>query len=455
MFDHTLSAVEIEQIRRERQEADTRYNNALTALDGTVSRPPTVPEPPPLLDEAKLPAVNESWRILEPQGISFGSGWRARLAAFVWRLVGPLFQRQEHFNACLVEHVNRNIAGDRQTRDALGRTLVLLREQLAVLATFESRLIQCLQQITAYVDTKDRDVAAAVLQDPHQQLGVIEKSIGLIQQQQITLKRELAQIARAANPDSVPAGPQAARSSAATANSLAAYGAAHAYKYLFFEADFRGDEEVIRRRLEDYGPYFAGASDVLDIGCGRGEFLALLQQSGIAARGVDVNRDMVDKCRALGFTVSQADAVTYLEGIADASLGGLFAAQVVEHFEAGYLVRFLGLAFEKLRPGSTIVLETINVDCWSAFFGPYLRDITHVHPLPSETLKFLLQASGFQRVHVMARSPVAEDARLRRIPPAAVSALNSDLAAALNENTDKLNGLLFTHVDYAVVGERL
>ena len=455
MFDHTLSAVEIEQIRRERQEADRRYNDALTVLDGMVSQPPALPEPPPLPDEAKLPGINDSWRILESQKADFGSGWRGRLAAFVWRLVGPLFQRQEHFNASLVDHLNRNIAGEREAREVLGRTLVLLRDQLAVLGAFESRLIQCLQQITAYVDTKDRDIAAAVLQDPHQQLAVIEKSIGLIQQQHIMSKRELSRIAGTARSDSVPPGPQAAPSSGATADSLAAYGTAHAYKYVFFEADFRGNEDVIRRRLEDYRQYFAGASDVLDVGCGRGEFLALLQQAGISARGVDVNRDMVEKCRALGFTVNQADAVTCLEGMADASLGGLFAAQVVEHFEAGYLVRFLNLAFEKLRPGSKIVLETINVDCWSAFFGPYLRDITHVHPLPSETLKFLLQASGFQRVRVMARSPVAEDARLRRIPPAAGSALNADVVAALNDNIDRLNGLLFTHLDYAVVGERM
>ena len=164
---------------------------------------------------------------------------------------------------------------------------------------------------------------------------------------------------------------------------------------------------------------------------------------------------MVEQCRARGLDVTEADAVGYLETIADGSLGGLFAAQVVEHLEAAYLVRFLEIAYEKLRPGSKIVLETINVDCWSAFFGPYLRDITHTHPLPSETLKFLMQASGFQRLHVIARSPVADSVRLRRIPPETATAINPALVAALNANTDALNRLFFTHLDYAIIGERL
>lgn len=446
MFDRTLSPGEIERIRREREQADARYNDALTLLDRAVARPPRVPEAPPLPDEEKVPAINESWRILGSQAVEFGSGWRGRLAAFVWRLVGPPFQQQEHFNATLVDHFNRNVEGERRAREALGRALTLLGEQLAALATFESLLIQFLQQITAYVDTKDRDLAAAVLRDPHQQLSVLEKSIALLQQQQLTLKRELAGIA----------GPAEARPTLPPFSGGEGRGAAvDTAKYLCFEREFRGDEASIRRRFEAYVSYFQGASDVLDVGCGRGEFLELLRDAGISARGIDLNGDMVDSCRTRGLEAAEADAVSYLEGIDEGSLGGLFAAQVVEHFETPYLVRFLELAYDKLRPGSKVVLETINVDCWSAFFGPYLRDLTHIHPLPSETLRFLLQASGFQRLQVIARSPVEEPVRLRRLGPEAASAVSPEIVAALNANTDRLNSLLFTHLDYAVVGERL
>jgi len=455
MFDHTLSSDEVERIRQERKEADTRYNDALTVLDRATIRPSAVPEPPPPLDEEKLPAINDSWRILGTQPAEFGSGWRRRLAAFVWRLVGPSLQRQEHFNACVVDHLNRNVEGERQTREALSHALRLLGDELDALATFESRLIQFLQHITAYVDTKDRDLAAAIVRDPHQQLSVIEKSIALVQQQQITLKRELTRIAGAIEPRSEPAAPVAARVSSSSAGTPSTYGAANAYKYLCFEAEFRGSEESIRGRFEEYCRYFVDSSDVLDVGCGRGEFLELLGRAGVSARGLDPHPDMVEQCRSQGLDVTEADAVNYLEGIADGSLGGLFAAQVVEHLDAAYLVRFLELAYEKLRPGSKIVLETINVDCWSAFFGPYLRDITHAHPLPSDTLTFLLQASGFQRLRIVARSPVAEKLRLHRVAPEVAATMNADLVAVLNANTDRLNSLLFTHMDYAIVGERL
>lgn len=455
MFDRTLSPAEIERIRREREQADARYNDALTLLDRATMPAPAVPAAPPPPDEAKLPSINESWQILGSRAAEFGSGWRGRLAAFVWRLVGPLFQQQEHFNATLVDHLNRNVEGERRTREALSRALTLLGEQLAALATFESLLIRFLQQITAYVDTKDRDLAAAILLDPHQQLSVIEKSIALIQQQQLTLTRELAGIAgpaeaRATKPASAPSiGP------AASGHHALRRAALDTAKYLCFEREFRGDEDSIRRRVEAYVSYFQGASDVLDVGCGRGEFLELLRGAGISARGIDLNGDMVDRCRTRGLEVAEADAVSYLEGIGERSLGGLFAAQVIEHFETPYLVRFLELGYEKLRPGSKVVLETINVDCWSAFFGPYLRDITHIHPLPSETLKFLLHASGFQRLQVVARSPVEETVRLRGIGPEAGAAVHPEILAALNANTDRLNSLLFTHLDYAVVGERL
>src|SRR6185436_13708059 len=127
-----------------------------------------------------------------------------------------------------------------------------------------------------------------------------------------------------------------------------------------------GSPEEIRRRVEDYLPIFQGA-DVLDVGCGRGEFLDLLREHGIRARGVDVNPAMVEVCRGKGLEAETADALTYLRGLPDASLGGLFAAQVVEHLEPRYLARLLDAAFEKLRPGAPIVLETINPACWFAF----------------------------------------------------------------------------------------
>lgn len=204
--------------------------------------------------------------------------------------------------------------------------------------------------------------------------------------------------------------------------------------------------------MAEYLPIFEKASDVLDVGCGRGEFLELLRGSGIRARGIDLNAAMVDVCREKRLNAETADALTYLRALPEGSLGGLFAAQVIEHLEPRYLTQLLDVAFEKLRPGAPIVLETINPACWFAFFESYIRDITHVRPLHPDTLKFLLVATGFQRIEIQYRSPYPEHDKLQHVSLASDRA--DDALETLNANVDKLNGLLFTYLDYAAVGRR-
>ena len=223
------------------------------------------------------------------------------------------------------------------------------------------------------------------------------------------------------------------------------------HKYVGFEDAFRGSQEDIQRQLRDYVPIFAGVSDVLDIGCGRGEFLALLRENGVSARGIDLNDAMVAVCREKGFEATKADALSYLRGVPPGSLGGLFAAQVVEHLEPAYLTRLLESAFDALRPGAPIVLETINPACWFAFFESYIRDITHVRPLHPDTLKFLLIASGFQQIEIRYRAPYPEHEKLQALP---ASAAIGDAVDTLNANVEKINRLLFTHLDYAALARR-
>ena len=230
-----------------------------------------------------------------------------------------------------------------------------------------------------------------------------------------------------------------------------------------FEDCFRGSEEEIRARQADYVQLFSGASDVIDAGCGRGEFLSLLKEAGISARGVDLNAEMVELCRARGLAAEHADAVTLLEGLADQSVGGLFAAQVVEHLPPDRLIALLRAAGRALRPGARLVLETINPSCWVAFFDSFLRDLTHARPLHPDTLKFLVIASGFGDAEVRFRTPIPEADRLRRVAPLAEPSPSAppdarrlaELVAAFNLNMERLNDRLFTHLDYAVVARRV
>ena len=190
------------------------------------------------------------------------------------------------------------------------------------------------------------------------------------------------------------------------------------------------------------------------MGCGRGEWLDLLKEHGIAARGVDTNHEMVEVCRERGLEVEEGDALSYLRGLPDASLGGLVAAQVVEHLEPTYLLQLLDVAFLKLRPGAKLILETINVASWSAFSQSYIRDITHIRPLHPDTLKFLVTASGFQKVDTIYQSPCSEEYSLETLQTSRIDGPLKNLTSTLNRNVEKLNGLLFGDQDYAVVGER-
>ena len=206
---------------------------------------------------------------------------------------------------------------------------------------------------------------------------------------------------------------------------------------------------------------FAHRQDVLDVGCGRGEFLQALAERGVRARGIDLNHEMVEQCRASGLDVTEADALSYLRGLEDGALGGLIAAQVVEHLEPDYLLAFLDEAFRVLSPGSPIALETINVASWSAFFTSYIRDLTHVRPIHPDTLKFVVVASGFLDAEIQLRAPLPEGEKLAAAPPAARAVdlrVTGDegralvaLADTFDRNMERLNAQLYAPLDYAVV----
>jgi len=163
---------------------------------------------------------------------------------------------------------------------------------------------------------------------------------------------------------------------------------------------------------------------------------------------------MVEVCLSRGLDATEGDALSYLQQQPDGSLGGLIALQVVEHLDPGYLMEMLDVAYHKLRPGSHVILETINVASWYAFFSSYIRDLTHVRPIHPDTLSYLLSASGFQRVTVRYSAPFPEDGKLQPFP-AIGGATPGPEADVFNANVDKLNALLFTNLDYAAIGVRL
>ena len=173
-----------------------------------------------------------------------------------------------------------------------------------------------------------------------------------------------------------------------------------------------GRTESVTERQRVYVDDFRDAAPVLDVGCGRGELLALLREAGVEARGIDPDGDMVAFARGEGLDVEQADAVSHLESLEDGSLGGIFMGQVVEHLPAAMLVRTLELAAQKLRPGGVLVAETINPLSPLALRN-YFADLTHAQPLVPDTLALLARQVGLRVGRDALPQPAAASGRRR------------------------------------------
>ena len=206
--------------------------------------------------------------------------------------------------------------------------------------------------------------------------------------------------------------------------------------YFAFESRLRGSTAGVAERQGVYVDDFRAAAPVLDLGCGRGEFLSLLRTAGVEARGVDADADMVAYARGEELEVEQGDVLAHLESLPDGSLGGIFAAQLVEHLPPGALLRLLELARAKLRPEGLLVAETINPLSPLALRN-YFADLTHAQPLVPETLALLARQAGFSRVETRFLNEPAERLELPEDP-------------LLAENARRLNELLFGPLDYAL-----
>ncbi len=226
------------------------------------------------------------------------------------------------------------------------------------------------------------------------------------------------------------------------------------HEYLAFEDLHRGSREEIKERQRIYLSDFS-SGPVLDVGCGRGEFLELLRESGVEARGIDLNGQMVRACRERGLDAAQAEALSYLDRLPHGSLGGIFCSQMIEHLEPRALVALVQRAFATLRSGGTFVAETLNPACLTIFSGAFYLDLTHIKPIHPQAAIFLLEAAGFTGVTVRYVNPYPERMKLQTLEPAwAKRRFEAPLVEALNDTIRQLNDLLYTYQDYAVIGRK-
>ena len=213
--------------------------------------------------------------------------------------------------------------------------------------------------------------------------------------------------------------------------------------YLSLEDHFRGDRAEIKERLRVYLPWIErggiGRDDrlLLDVGCGRGEWLELLQEQGVRAVGVDSNRALARQCRELNLEVVEADLISHLRSLPDASLGAITGFHVIEHLPIEALVKLLDEAVRVLKPGGILIFETPNPQNVLVGTCNFYFDPTHRNPLPSPITSFLLESRGFTNVEVLNLNPSDE------LPVDG----DSDLIRRFNK-------YFYGPMDYAVVGTR-
>lgn len=207
--------------------------------------------------------------------------------------------------------------------------------------------------------------------------------------------------------------------------------------WLKFADRFRGSEEYVKDKQRFYLPHFQGCQAVLDLGCGRGEFLELLREAGIPAHGIDLDEESVALCRGKGLAAEAADIFAYLDGLPDSTLDGIFSAQVVEHLPPERLPDLIRLAAAKLMRGGLLAIETPNPECLAIFSTHFYIDPTHQRPIPPRLLAFYLEESGFGQIEVRPLSPAAES------------------MPSLASLPEEFRTAFFGGLDYAVFGRKL
>lgn len=225
------------------------------------------------------------------------------------------------------------------------------------------------------------------------------------------------------------------------------------HQYFRFENRYRGFETEIKKKQEMYLPFFKSSDQILDIGCGRGEFLSLLKENGVTATGIDLNEDMIQICRKKGLNAEKANAFDFLKTLEDGSLGGIFAAHVIEHVGNDRLREFVQLCSNKLKSGGTLIYETPNPHSIVVSSTSFYLDLTHINPIHPETIQFLLDSCGIAKSEIKYLSPFPIEKQLEKISiPSNQSA--RETVEQINRNIEHLNQVLYGFQDYAVIGKK-
>jgi SAM-dependent methyltransferase len=355
--------------------------------------------------------------------------WKRLLRPLVKVPLNDLWDRQRIFNVILLEHL-------RDTQQVRRRD----DQRIAYLETLHAEGIEELMRHNDALFARADQKLDRYRREVRDLLGSLGAALARVE-------------TPAGEGGATPAGSQATaggQTTAAAVDDLAQAREEHAYFEL--ERRYRGTEEEIRGRIAAYLPYLTAGGPALDLGCGRGEALALLRDHGIAARGVDGSARMVAACRERGLDASQGDLFAALAAAPVASLGAVLSFHVVEHLPIGELDRLVRLAWRALRPGGVLILETPSPLSLVVAARNFWLDPTHVRPVHPESLRLLYELAGFDPVERLDLRPFPADERLPEIDLARLPAEQRQLADAANRLRDHLDELLYGCQDFGLIG---
>lgn len=477
----------LQQLIHLRKQEEEQYGKLLTLLDqySNFSLPQ---ETASRLDEVKN-ALNKTWDVsngaFSIAEIEERNFWKD-VARNTVKYIQPFVLRQREFNSLVVHLLNEFVSSVTNSLDEIRKfhnTLILYFQKIIPVIDSKYREMVCEEDknvalnlerfqghLNQYQDHLDK--YQAHLQKYQDHLGKFEQHLlKLMQQvqetardhadvlyQELDRKMETLQVDSKEFQETLASMQTSVRSLHHLANTFKSVSSksqsgpvTDEYRYFHFEEDFRGTREEIKDRFTRYVKFFKRNEDtpVLDLGCGRGEFLELLKEASIPGIGVDSNQKMVQMCRDLGLEVSEGDLLKFLRSKKENSLNGIFCSQVIEHLPPDYLLGLLEAAHARLKPGAPILMETVNIGSAFAYLQVYTRDLTHRTPVHPDTLRFLVAAAGFQNPEILYTSPVPSVAQLKMFQDS-----SDEFKAVFNHNMTKLNKLLFDYQEYAVLATK-
>lgn len=378
------------------------------------------PDPSPAENGAPLPPVDALLRSHRPRldrAVAEGTGLVSRARRALRRTATPAdrgwYMEQRDFEVLLREaiaDISRHAEAEQLAREAAERDVTAVRVR-----------VDALDGLAA-----DLGAAATALTERVRHLEARQRSAAL---------------------ERTRAGVAAAPTGAATMSGVPPL---DDFDYLAFEDRFRGPEDEVRARQARHADRFADAGgEVVDLGCGRGEFLELLRDRGVAAAGLDLSAEMVGVAREKGLRAEQGDLFTYLADRPAGSLGGILCSHVVEHLWPADHMRLARLAAAALRPGGLLIVETPNPKSLIAGSVNFSCDPTHLRPVYPETFGFMLERAGFADVAIEYLAPVPDGQRA--MPVTDVPAGMAGTLAQVNEAIRRLDALVFGERDYAVI----